>query len=71
MITQEQEVSKEKKDKQSQEVGRKLCIWLDAQTSAMLDEILEKYRKETYTSIITKAIRNLYDITCRALNRRH
>ena len=35
----------------------------------MLDEIREKYRKETYTSIITKTIRNLYDITCRVLIR--
>lgn len=49
--------------------GRNFCTWIDAETAMLLDEIRNKYSKETNATILAKAIRNLHDMTCRTFIR--
>lgn len=40
---------------------------IDPETALLLEEIRAKYSSETNASIVAKAIRQLHDMTCRAL----
>lgn len=50
--------------------GRSLQVYLDTSTAILLDEICNRYKDETETTILARAIRDLYDRTCRQPIRR-
>ncbi|MCK9304681.1 MAG: hypothetical protein M0P27_04730 [Bacteroidales bacterium] len=43
------------------------CAKIDNETIYLIDEIRRKYPSETNASILTKAIRSIYDRTCRSI----